>query len=166
VYRNGLHPHARKDAESPKWGLRVKALLTGKGREGCGTDAQFYEVLLAANDVKRRRIGLPPSRTYAFGEGFNLSVPEQFFRKDFRKEVYEALPSLQPNLERWLGFSNKKRIHQGYRNKGRRLLPRVDLFPSTAQAEGSLCERNGRRKVFPKQEDDRVLSEESTGAGP
>ena len=63
-----------------------------------------------------------------FVERFNGTVLEEFFRPALRERFYEAVDTLQADLDAWLVHYNRERPHLGYRNQGRRPWETIDRF--------------------------------------
>jgi transposase InsO family protein len=109
-------------------GLPVKAILTDNGREYCGTEAHPYELYLELNDIEHRRTQVRRPQTNGFVERFNRTVLDEFYRIAFRQKLYETVPALQKDLDKWLHEYNYERPHLGYRNQGRRPWETIELF--------------------------------------
>ncbi len=102
-------------------GIKIRNILTDNGREYCGDEiGHDYEFLLKIFGIKHRitRIGTPQSN--GFVERFNRTVLEEFFMVAFRKKWYYEVEEMQKDLEEWIYKYNFKRVHQGYRVRGRR----------------------------------------------
>jgi transposase InsO family protein len=110
--------------------LPVKAILTGNGREFCGTDVHPYELYLDLNGIEHRRTKVKTPKTNGFVERFNGTVLDEFFRLKMRETFYESVEALQGDLDQWLVHYNTERPHLGYRNQGRRPIETVKLFVS------------------------------------
>ena len=61
-------------------------------------------------------------------ERFNGTVLDEFFRAAFRTRSYETLEDLQADLDEWLVHYNTERLHQGYRNIGRRPIDTINEY--------------------------------------
>jgi transposase InsO family protein len=110
--------------------LPVSAVLTGNGREFCGTERHPYELYLALNDIAHRKTRVGTPRTNGFVERFNGTVLEEFFKPALHAKLYEGVEALQADLDAWLVHYNRERPHLGYRNQGRRPWETVELFVS------------------------------------
>jgi transposase InsO family protein len=110
--------------------LPVSAVLTGNGREFCGTERHPYELYLALNDIAHRKTRVGTPRTNGFVERFNGTVLEEFFKPALHAKLYESVEALQADLDAWLVHYNRERPHLGYRNQGRRPWETVELFVS------------------------------------
>ncbi len=71
--------------------------------------ANFAEELLGWRE--------PPS---AIENCFHRTVKEEFFSVAFRKTMYGGVAQLQADLDAYVTFYNRERVHQGYRTQGRR----------------------------------------------
>ncbi len=109
-------------------GLRVEAILTGNGKEYCGTDAHAYELYLALNEIEHRTTRVKHPWTNGFVERFHRTVLDEFFRVAFRTTFYESVDALQADLDAWLAHYNTERPHLGYRNHGKRPLDTVTEY--------------------------------------
>jgi transposase InsO family protein len=108
--------------------LKVDAIITDNGREYCGKETHPYELYLELNDIEHRTTQVRRPQTNGFVERFNRTVLDEFFRIAFRKKFYESVDSLQEDLDTWLVHYNTERLHQGYRNRGRRPIETIELF--------------------------------------
>jgi len=124
-----LHPSKRPEAAVAvlhndvlpfyrKHGLKVLAVLTDNGREYCGVEGHPYETYLELNDIEHRRTRVRRPQTNGFVERFKRTVLEEFFRVKFREKFYDSVEALQKDLDEWLRFYNRERLHLGYRNQG------------------------------------------------
>lgn len=101
-------------------GITILHILTDNGKEYCGDEIKHdYELLLNVCDIKHRRTGVRRPQTNGFVERFNRTVMEEFFISAFRMKWYYSVEELQNDLDEWLLRYNFKRVHQGYRVKGR-----------------------------------------------
>jgi transposase InsO family protein len=116
--------------------LTVGAILTDNGREFCGKDTHPYELYLSLNDIEHRRTKVRSPKTNGFVERFNRTALDEFFRIAFRTTFYESVEALQADLDRWLVEYNTERLHQGYRNLGRRPMETIQLYLQTVREEG------------------------------
>jgi len=84
------------------WNLTLKAILTDNGREYCGTSNHSYEMVLELADIEHRKTKVRHPQTNGFVERFNRTVPNEFFRPNFRTKIYESIAALQKDLDKWL----------------------------------------------------------------
>jgi len=110
--------------------LPVKAVLTGNGREFCGTESHPYELYLGLNGIGHRRTKVRTPKTNGFVERFNGTVLDEFFRVKMRDTFYDGVEALQADLDAWLVHYNTERPHLGYRNQGRRPIETINSFVS------------------------------------
>lgn len=116
--------------------LKVENVLTDNGREFCGGEGHPYRVYLALNEIGHRTTQVRRPRTNGFVERFNRTALDEFFREAFRRKLYESVEGLQQDLDEWLGYYNRERPHQGYRNMGRRPIQRIDEYLENVRKEG------------------------------
>ncbi len=117
--------------------IPVDAVLTDNGREFCGTESHPYEIYLALNDIEHRRTKIrSPQTNGGFGERFNRTILDEFFRISFRQNYYESVEQLQKDLNIWLKHYNEERPHRGYRNLGKRSINTINEYIKHAQQEG------------------------------
>jgi transposase InsO family protein len=50
------------------------------------------------------------------------------FRKAFREKLYESVEALQRDLDEWLSYYNRERLHQGYRHMGSRPINGIEEY--------------------------------------
>lgn len=67
--------------------LPVTTVLTGKGREYCGTDSYPFELYLALNDIEHRKTKVKHPFTNGFVERFHRTALDVFFRSAFRDHL-------------------------------------------------------------------------------
>lgn len=108
--------------------LKVENVLTDNGREFCGSESHPYRIYLELNEIGHRTTKVRRPQTNGFVERFNRTVLDEFFRGAFRKKLYEPVKVLQGDLEEWLVYYNQERLHQGYRNIGRRPIERIEEY--------------------------------------
>ena len=95
------------------WNLTLKAILTDNGREYCGTSNHSYEMVLELADIEHRKTKVRHPQTNGFVERFNRTVPNEFFRPNFRTKIYDSVVALQKDLDQWLKEYNEQRPHRG-----------------------------------------------------
>lgn len=117
--------------------LPVKAVLTGNGREFCGTERHPYELYLDLNGIEHRRTKVRSPKTSGFVERFNGTVLDEFFRVKMPGKSYDSVEALQADLDEWRAFYNTERQHLGYRNMGRRPIEAAIPFVSQEGQVGS-----------------------------
>jgi transposase InsO family protein len=101
-------------------GVEVDHVLTDNGREYCGRPLHHpFELFLAISQVTHRRTEVGSPETNGFCERFHRTVKEEFFSVAFRKTMYESVAQLQADLDAYVTFYNRERVHQGYRTQGR-----------------------------------------------
>lgn len=120
-------------------GISLERVLTDNGREYCGRPLHHpYELYLTVQQVEHRNTKVHSPKTNGFCERFNRTLKEEFFSVAYRKTLYESVQQLQDDLDRWLGFYNEQRSHQGYRTQGRTPAQAfADGLPLVAQAEAA-----------------------------
>ncbi len=101
-------------------GVEVDHVLTDNGREYCGRPLHHpFELFLAISQVTHRQTEVSSPETNWFCERFHRTVKEEFFSVAFRKTVYESVAQLQADLDAYVTFYNRERVHQDYRTQGR-----------------------------------------------
>jgi len=65
----------------------------------------------------RKHVSTPS--TNVFFERSNRAILDEFIRKVFREKFYESLDALQVDLDAWLKFHSKERLHRDQRNMGK-----------------------------------------------
>lgn len=117
-------------------GLPLETVLTDNGREFCGKDTHPYQLYLELAGIAHRTTRVRRPQTNGFVERFNRTVLDEFFRQVFRQTFYDALATLQKDLDRWLDHYNIHRPHQGYRNLGKPPIQRINEYLATVHREG------------------------------
>lgn len=92
ILHNGMLPFYKDK------GLQVNTVLTGNGREYCGTETHPYELYLALIDIEHRKTRVRRLQTNGFVERFNRIALEEFFRVAFPREVLRKCRSLAGRL--------------------------------------------------------------------
>jgi transposase InsO family protein len=110
--------------------------VTDNGREFCGGEGHPYRIYLALNEIGHRTTKARRPQTNGFVERFNRTALDEFFREAFRRKLYESVEALQQDLDEWLGYYNRERPHQGYRNMARRPIQRIDEYLENVRKEG------------------------------
>ena len=101
-------------------GVAVGAVLTDNGREFCGKpDSHPFELLLALEGIEHRTTKVRSPQTNGFVERMNRTLLDECFRVEGRKTWYVTPEEIQRDLDRFLGYYNLERSHQGYRLRGR-----------------------------------------------
>jgi transposase InsO family protein len=101
-------------------GVAVGAILTDNGREFCGRpESHPFELLLAMEGIEHRTTRIRSPRTNGFVERMNRTLLDECFRVAGRTTWYLEVDEIQRDLDRFLGYYNLERTHQGYRLRGR-----------------------------------------------
>jgi transposase InsO family protein len=116
-------------------GLEVRSVLTNNGKEFCGSEGHPYRLYLQLNDIEQRNSKVGRPQTNGFVERFNRTALDEFFREAFRKKLYESVEALQRDLDEWLDHYNRERLHQCYRNIGRRPIERIEEYLQDVRKE-------------------------------
>lgn len=83
---------------------------------------------LALNDIEHRKTKVRRPQTNGFVERFNKTALDEFFRRAFRKKLYESVEALQADFDQWLVHYNTERPHRGYRNMGKRPIETITEY--------------------------------------
>ena len=95
-------------------GIRIDRVLTDRGTEYCGAhDRHEYELYLALEDIDHTRTKVKSPQTNGICESFHKTLLDEFYRIAFRKRVYDAVETLQADLDAWMAAYNEQRTHQG-----------------------------------------------------
>ncbi len=95
-------------------GIRIDRVLTDRGTEYCGAhDRHEYELYLALEDIDHTRTKVKSPQTNGICERFHKTLLDEFYRVAFRKRVYDAVETLQADLDAWMAAYNEQRTHQG-----------------------------------------------------
>ena len=110
--------------------------LPKTAKEFCGKDTHPYEIYLNLNEIEHRTSKVRHPQTNGFAERFNRTIMDGFFRQAFRTKFYESVEELQKDLDQWLIYYNTERLHQGYRNQGKRPLERIEEYLKSVRHDG------------------------------
>ena len=79
--------------------LVVEHILTDNGREYCGRPmVHSYQIFPDFTNIKHHRTKVATPRTNGFGERFNRTILDEFFRETFRNKFMHPLRSFRRTL--------------------------------------------------------------------
>jgi len=97
-----------------KHDLSLLRVLTDRGSEYCGNrEHHEYQLYLHVENIAHTKTKVRSPQTNGICERFHKTLLNEFFCIAFRKKVYESLSCLQEDLDTWLDFYNKERVHSG-----------------------------------------------------
>lgn len=102
-----------------RWGLKLCAIMTDRGREYCGGTTHPYQLYLSLNDVDHRISDEPRMNGNGFIERFTRSAMEEFFRPAQKMEEPWTLENLQNAFHNWLDRFNHERPLLGFPTMGK-----------------------------------------------
>lgn len=95
-------------------GMGMIRMLTDRGTEYCGKpETHDYQLYLALNDIEHTKTKVRHPQTNGICERFHKSILQEFYQIAFRKKLYLSLEELQADLDLWIDYYNRERIHQG-----------------------------------------------------
>jgi len=85
-----------------------------RGTEYCGASERHeYELYLAVENIDHSRTKVKSSQTNGIVERFHRTVPNEFYRVGFQRQIYASIEELQRDLKPWVKEYNELRPHQG-----------------------------------------------------
>ena len=121
--------------------IPILRMLTDRGSEFNGRPENHeYELYLQLENIDHSRTKVRHPQSNGICERLHRTMQDEFYAVTFRKKLYQALETLQADLDDWIQYYNEQRPHSGRYCYGK--TPMQTFIESLTLAKEKLLDRN------------------------